>query len=182
MLIEEGELTQEEYHYMGLNEPDLLDDEEVLQNREILLTMTYERSNFLKSPAYQAFAAENQWWQEDYALFMALKQYFEGAGWYEWPDDILMRKERAMEFYRRELRFEIEFQRYLQFRFFQQFEKLKIYAKEHGIQIVGQIPMYLNTDSVDVWAHAELFSADSSMDGCAQYYWKNHKETDYVWL
>ncbi len=104
---------------MGLDDPNLQDDYEQQRfNRNILLMMAYERSNFLKDPTYQVFAEENRYWLDDYALFIALKQYFDGASWYAWPDDILMRKDSAMSFYRQELRFEIEFQRYLQFRFF----------------------------------------------------------------
>ncbi len=182
MLIEERELTQEEYDYMGFDNPDMLNDyEQQVMNRDILLVMAYERSNFLKDPEYQVFSEENRYWLDDYSLFMALKQHFDGASWYEWPDDILMRKESAMNFYRQELRFELEFQRYLQFRFFQQYGKLKQYANKHGIQIIGDVPLKLNTDSADVWSHAELFSANSHVPGHALYYWKMHQKTDFAW-
>ncbi len=182
MLIEEGELTQEEYDYMEFGSHDMPNDyEQQVMNRDILLVMAYERSNFLKDPTYQVFAEENRYWLDDYALFMALKQHFDGASWYEWPNNILMRKKIALDFYQQELCFEVEFQKYLQFRFFQQYSRLKQYANEHGIQIIGEVPLKLNTDSADVWSHAELFSANSHVLGHALYFWKAHHETGFAW-
>ncbi len=76
-----------------------------------------------------------------------------------------------MEYYNRELYYEIEFYEYLQFEFFQQWNKLKQYANEQGVRIVGDIPIYVSADSADVWAHPELFQLNedrtpSAVAGC----------------
>ena len=157
-LIEEGVLTREECDTMdfGLDEDDV-DYEAQYRSRRILLTMAYERSNISLDPEYQEFLRNNRWWLDDYALFMALKRVFGGKCWYEWPEDIRLRWDYALDYYRRELYFDIEYQMYLQFKFFQQYRKLKAYANEQGIRIIGDIPIYVAMDSADVWARPELF-------------------------
>ena len=200
-LIEEGVLTREECDSMDFGEAeDDIDYEEMYRSRYILLTMAYERSNISQDPAYQKFLAENRWWLDDYALFMALKNYFGGQCWYEWPQDIRLRWGYAMDYYRRELYFDIEFQQYLQFKFFQQWLKLKEYANNKGIRIIGDMPIYVSLDSSDVWAHPELFqldeenkptaiagcppdafSADGQMWGNPLYRWDYHRNTGFDW-
>ena len=200
-LIEEGVLTREECDSMDFGDDDSdIDYEEMYRSRYILLTMAYERSNISLDPEYQKFLAENRWWLEDYALFMALKNYFGGQCWYEWPQDIRLRWGYAMDYYRRELYFDIEFQMYLQFKFFQQYWRLKAYANENNIKIIGDIPIYVAMDSADTWAHPELFQLDennvpTAVAGCPPdgfsatgqlwgnplYRWDYHAQTGYKW-
>ena len=106
------------------------------------------------------FVAENSWWLSDYALFMAVKDQFGGVEWTKWAEDIRLRWANAMDYYRRELYFDIEFQQYMQFKFYEQWMKLKSYANSKGIQIIGDIPIYVAMDSADAWAHPELFQLD----------------------
>jgi len=200
-LIAEGVLTREECDSMdfGDNEADI-DYEELYINRYILLTMAYERSDISKNADYQRFLAENRWWLDDYALFMALKNYFGGKTWSQWPEDIRLRWGFALDYYRRELYFDIEFQMYLQFKFFQQYWKLKAYANERNIKIIGDIPIYVSMDSADTWAHPELFQLDennvpTAVAGCPPdgfsatgqlwgnplYRWDYHRQTGYSW-
>ena len=200
-LVAEGVLTKEECDCMdfGDNETDI-DYAALYENRYILLTMAYERSDISKNPDYQAFLAENKWWLDDYALFMALKNRFNGKCWYEWPEDIRLRWGFAMDYYRRELYFDIEFQMYMQFKFFQQYKKLKAYANEKGIKIIGDIPIYVAMDSADTWANPQLFqldknniptavagcppdgfSADGQLWGNPLYRWDYHGQTGYQW-
>ena len=84
-LIEEGVLTAEECDSVnfGTNAADI-DYEAIYRNRYNLLARAYERSNISENPQYQQFLSENRWWLDDYALFMALKDFFGGKGWYEW--------------------------------------------------------------------------------------------------
>ena len=162
-LIEDGVLTREECDSMdfGCYEDDI-DYEAMYRSRYILLTMAYERSNISEEPAYQKVLAENRWWLDDYALFMALKNFFNGHCWYEWPEDIRLRWGYALDYSRRELYFDIEFQMYLQYKFFQQYWRLKQYANERNIKIIGDIPIYVAMDSADTWAHPELFQLDGN--------------------
>ena len=200
-LIEEGMLTREECDSMDFGDyEDDIDYEDQYQNRYILLSMAYERSNISQDSDYQRFVAENRWWLDDYALFMALKNIFKGQCWNVWPQDIRLRWGYSMDYYRRELYFDIEFQMFLQYWFFKQYWRLKAYANENHIRIIGDIPIYVAMDSADTWAHPELFQLDennvpTAVAGCPPdgvsatgqlwgnplYRWDYHKQTGYQW-
>lgn len=200
-LIEEGVLSREECDSMdfGENETDI-DYEAIYHSRYVLLRRAYERSSISQNEAYQQFVSENGWWLEDYALFMALKDFFGGKCWYEWPQDIRLRWGYAMDYYRRERYFDVEFQKYLQFQFFRQYRLLKTYANERNIRIIGDIPIYVAMDSADTWANPELFQLDennvpTAVAGCPPdgfsatgqlwgnplYRWDYHRQTGYRW-
>ena len=199
-LIKEGVLEESECSLDFGNDEKDIDYKALYDNRYILLRKAYERSQISQNPAYQQFIAENEWWLSDYALFMALKDFFHGAAWYEWPEDIRLRYGYAMEYYRKELYFAIEFQMYLQFTFFKQYWDLKRYANERGIAVIGDIPIYVAMDSADVWANPHLFqldennvplavagvppdgfSAKGQLWGNPLYRWEYHRETGYAW-
>ncbi len=200
-LIEEGVLTLEECNAanFGTNDEDI-DYKAQYDARYVLLRKAYERSDISKNDGYQKFVSENAWWLSDYSLFMALKNHFGGKSWQEWPEDIRLRHENAMDYYRRELYFDIEFQMYLQFKFFEQYWRLKRYANEKNIRIIGDIPIYVAMDSADTWAHPELFQLNENhvpyaVAGCPPdgfsekgqlwgnplYRWEYHRETGYAW-
>ena len=200
-LIKEGVLTQEECDAIdyGGEEDDI--DYEIMYNvRYPLLRKAYERSDVMHNEAYLKFVQENDWWLSDYALFMAVKNFFDGACWNEWPQDIRLRWGFAMDYYRRELYYDIEFQKYLQYKFFEQWWKLKAYANSKGVKIIGDIPIYVAMDSADAWANPELFqldeenvpvavagcppdgfSADGQLWGNPLYRWDYHRSTGYSW-
>ena len=200
-LIEEGVLTKEECDAadFGTND-ERVDYEKLYQYRYPLLRKAYERSNITSDPQYLRFVEENAWWLSDYALFMAVKGRFEGKAWTEWAEDIRVRYEPAMDYYRRELYFEIEFHQYLQYKFYSQWMALKDYANKQGILIIGDIPIYVAMDSADTWSHPELFQLDQNnvplaVAGCPPdgfsatgqlwgnplYDWEYHKQTRYYW-
>ena len=200
-LVAEGVLMQKECDSMDFGEDETdIDYEAQYNSRYTLLRKAYERSNISENVIYQQFVKENEWWLSDYALFMALKNFFDGQCWYEWPEDIRLRYGYSMDYYRRELYYEIEFQMYLQFKFFEQYWKLKQYANEKNIGIIGDIPIYVAMDSADTWAHPELFQLDENnvpyaVAGCPPdgfsatgqlwgnplYRWEYHRETGYQW-
>lgn len=120
MLVTDGVLQREEWECMSLAGEEDADAEEFRQNQEILLTMAYERSNISQNPDYQRFLLENKWWLEEHALFLALDRFFGGIHWQQWPEDIRRRYGYALDYYRRELYFDAEFQMYLQFLCFRQ--------------------------------------------------------------
>ena len=200
-LIEEGVLTRRECKAADMG--DKKDDiayKKLYENRYPLLYKAYERSHVAENPAYLRFVEENGWWLSDYALFMAVKSRFDGAAWTEWAEDIRLRYGYAMDYYRRELYYEIEFHQYLQFKFFEQWHALKDYANKRGIRIVGDIPIYVALDSADAWAKPALFqlddqniptavagcppdgfSADGQLWGNPLYRWDYHRNTGYDW-
>jgi 4-alpha-glucanotransferase len=111
---------------------------------------------------YEKFCSENKGWLDDFALFVALKDRFGGRGWCEWPQEIRDREPGALQGARQELHQEVEMNRFLQFVFAQQWYSLKRYCHEKDIQIIGDIPIYVDQASADVWAHPDLFALDEA--------------------
>lgn len=200
-LVEEGVLTEAECEAADFGDkPGSVDYEKMYQARYPLLRKAYERSKISENQDYQRFVADNGWWLGDYALFMAVKDRFDGAPWTEWAEDIRLRWPNAMDYYRRELYFDVEFQQYLQYTFYMQWMKLKNYANDRGIRLIGDIPIYVAMDSADTWAHPELFQLDENnvplaVAGCPPdgfsaigqlwgnplYRWDYHWDTGYEW-
>ncbi len=200
-LVEEGVLTQEEVDAVDFgSNPAKVDYDALAKNRLPLLHKAYERSNISQNPKYQKFIQENFWWLDDYALFMSVKAFFGDANWTTWPQDIRMHWNNALDYYREKLYFDVEFQKYLQFKFDEQWTALKAYANAKHIEIVGDIPIYVSPDGSDVWAHPEMFQLDESnqptqIAGCPPdafaadgqiwgnplYRWDYHKSTGYQW-
>ncbi|MCU0565780.1 MAG: 4-alpha-glucanotransferase [Oculatellaceae cyanobacterium Prado106] len=106
-------------------------------------------------------------WLEDYAFFMALKSFHSGASWTTWDAAIAQRKPEALEEWQQKLAADIQYHKFLQFKFFQQWTALKQYANEQGIQILGDLPIYVAHDSAEVWAHPEYFCLDEETGAAA---------------
>ena len=160
-LVEEGVLTEKECEKADFGkDPKDIDYEKMYKSRYPLLRKAYERSNVSENQEYLGFVEKNSWWLKDYALFMAVKERFGGKPWTQWAEDIRLRWGNALDYYRKEQYFEIEFHQYLQFQFYKQWLKLKAYANEKGVKIIGDIPIYVAMDSADAWAHPELFQLD----------------------
>ncbi len=111
---------------------------------------------------FKAFCAENNYWLEDYCLFMSLKYLFKQTMWTEWDDDIRLRETDAVEKYRSELADEINVWAFIQYKFFKQYYALKKYANDNGIKIYGDMPIYVSMDSSDVWAVPNMFMLDEN--------------------
>ena len=200
-LVEEGVLTREECDAANFGRSrSTIDYAKLYKNRYPLLRKAYERSRVWENEDFLQFRRENGWWLRDYALFVAVKDRFGGKAWTEWAEDIRLRWNNAMEYYQKELYYEIEFHEYLQYLFLRQWEKLKAYANSQGIRIIGDIPIYVAMDSADTWANPELFQLDQdnrplAVAGCPPdafsatgqlwgnplYDWGYHKENGYGW-
>ena len=200
-LIEEGVLTEEECDAVDFgDDPSDVDYAKIYEGRFTLLRKAYERSNISENPDFRKFQEEQGYWLSDYALFMAVKGRFGGVTWSDWAEDIRLRWQNALDYYRRELYFDIEFYEYLQFKFYEQWAKLKSYANENGIRIIGDIPIYVAMDSADTWANPWLFKLDeknqpTQVAGCPPdgfsatgqlwgnplYNWEVHKQSGFEW-
>jgi 4-alpha-glucanotransferase len=110
--------------------------------------------------AFEAFCDKQAAWLDDYALFMALKDAHDGASWHEWEDDISRRTARGLTKARKNHAQEIKQQQYFQYQFFKQWGWLKQYANEKGVQIIGDIPIFVADDSADAWSNREQFYYD----------------------
>lgn len=140
-------------------------------------------------------------WLADYALFMALKDAHNGQAWHTWKPDIAQRQPEAMERWRQELGAGIYLQQFLQFEFFHQWSRLRHYANTQGVQIIGDIPIYVAHDSADVWANPtdfqldpatgepalmagvppDYFSATGQLWGNPIYNWEEMKQQRFRW-
>jgi 4-alpha-glucanotransferase len=112
-------------------------------------------------PAYDQFCIQQDHWLGDYALFRALKVKFNEAYYLDWPDEFIQRKRSALDRARIELAEEIQRASFTQFLFLRQAERLRAYAREKGVQLMGDLPFFVSPDSSDVWADPELFLLDS---------------------
>ena len=161
---------------------------------------TYQSHPEHLRPAFVYFCAENASWLDDYTLFMALKESNGGGAWSGWPEPLRSRRKTALRKAQKELAETIMRYAFYQFIFFRQWNKLRAYANERGIQIIGDIPIFVANDSADVWAHPELFfmdkagnptvvagvppdifSTEGQLWGNPLYNWEVHKNDGYTW-
>lgn len=200
-LAEKGLLRKKECNACDFgSNPACVDYGKMYEERYPLLKMAFERSEIASDPDFAAFKEREAAWLDDYALFMALKDFYGGKSWVEWPDDIRLRRPETVAEYRKKLEEEVLFYEFLQYEFFSQWEELKAYANEQGVRIIGDIPIYVALDSADAWAEPELFQFDEdgmpvAVAGCPPdgfsatgqlwgnplYDWAYHKETGYAW-
>jgi 4-alpha-glucanotransferase len=111
---------------------------------------------------YFTFMSHNSWWLDDYALFRSLKSKNGETVWNTWSKELIARDRNALHAAFHELHADVDFHRFLQFVFFRQWFKLKSYANSKGIRIIGDIPLYVSMDSVDVWANQDIFLLDEN--------------------
>ena len=213
--IDNGWLTKEECHeayeeYYESNEwykrasedekNNYVDYEAHYYARFSLLRRAYERSYIDSDEGYAKFILEESYWLNDYALYMAIKDDKRGASIYDWEPELRLRKKSAIEKAKKELAPHIGFYKFLQYFFKKQWLSLKKYANEKGIDIIGDIPIYVASDSADTWANPELFifdkdlrprgvagcppdyfSATGQLWGNPLYDWEYHKNNDFSW-
>jgi 4-alpha-glucanotransferase len=160
-LVETGDLAPEDL----IDAPDFSQDVDygaVIAFKTPLLQKAAQ--NFLAHASADRQAAfthfKNAAWLDDFCLFMALKDRFNQVIWHKWPTDIALRRPDAIAGWRRELADQIQIVRATQYLFFQQWRAVKAYANARGIQIVGDVPIFVAYDSADVWAHPDLFHLD----------------------
>ncbi len=180
--------------------PEYVDYERVYNGRYAVLKKAFKNSNITENDEYKKFVEENSAWLTDYALFMAVKDANDGKSFVEWDEDIKLRRPEAIARCLEEYKESVDFYSFIQFEFFNQWNALRAYANENGIEIIGDIPIYVAYDSADVWTHPELFrlddklvpikvagcppdafSEDGQLWGNPLYTWDYHKETGYKW-
>ena len=160
LLVEDGLLKQSEVDACAWgDDPERVDYGLLYQNRYPLLAKATARGYERDKATVDAFVAQNAWLR-DYALLMALKRRFDMQCWLEWPEDIRLRKQAAMDKYRDELAEDIRLFTYIQYLFYQQWNALRDYAHKKGVGIIGDMPIYVALDSVDVWAEPKAFQLD----------------------
>jgi 4-alpha-glucanotransferase len=162
--------------------------------------------NFVRSAApparsrFDKFCRENRWWLDDFTLFDGLRARFKLKSWNQWPRELTHREPAAMEKVRVEMLEELDIRRAVQFFFFEQWRALRAYCSELSIRMVGDVAIFVNSDSADVWTHPELFRLNSDLDpevvagvppdffstegqrwGHPLYRWEVMKDKGYAW-
>jgi len=198
-LIKEGLLLDEECDAIDFGANDEYIDYELLyKSRFVILYEAYKRFN--KTDDYSRFEEDNSWWLDDYSLFMAIKDSYHGISWHLWDEPLRNRNFEALQEAKEKFAKQIDFYKFQQYQFITQWHKLHKYANDNGIEIIGDLPIYVAFDSADTWAYPKLFLFDDNNEpiavaGCPPdgfsdtgqlwgnplYDWNYHKETDYEW-
>lgn len=201
ILKHQGLLCDEDYQYIDWEKsPNSIDYTTLYENCYEVLRIAF--SNYRKelSKNYDTFVAENSFWLDDYALYMALKFKNDGKPWCEWDKKYALRNFNSIKSIKSKLADEIEFFKFIQYKFYEQWFELKKYANDKGIEIIGDIPIYVAYDSADVWSKPELFKLNKDgspieVAGCPPdvfspkgqlwgnpiYNWNAHKKDNYSW-
>lgn len=207
MLIEEGLLYKDEVDCIQWDgHPEYVDYERMYNYRSGVLKKAYERfkTEHIKKDevvtAYRKFKEDNSYWLLDYCLFMALKVHYNHASWTDWDDDIKFRTAKGLETYKNMLSDDVEYYMFIQYKFDEQWQKLKLYAAGKNVQIIGDMPIYMGYDSADVWANTKDFLLDENLTplkvagvppdafselgqkwGNPLYNWESIEEAGFVW-
>lgn len=167
-LVKLGFLKEEELHGCPVSDPEHIDYGALIPWKEKILFLAYSRfherlasDSGLRNSFYD-FCTEESYWLSDYSLFMACKKLHKGTGWISWEDAYRRPSEAFKKELSRTLESDIEYYKFLQFIFFWEWKELKIYANSQGIQIIGDIPIFVSMDSADVWANQHLFRLDEN--------------------
>lgn len=200
-LIEEGWLRRKEVDAVDWgDDPAKVDFECMAASRLKLLHRAYDR--FICSPNrdFMRFVQQEKDWLREYAIFMALRERYEGAEWSQWELPLRRHQEAALREATADLRYEITFHYFLQYEFYLQWTRLREYCRSKGVRLIGDVPIYVPYDSADVWANPELFqlnaeltptavagcppddfNADGQLWGNPLYNWKAMAEDGYGW-
>lgn len=164
ILVEEG-LLEKEYldQFSWGGDETSVSYETIYQNRFQVLRTAFRSSAHQEAPDFRIFERENAYWLGDYCLYMACKEHFGNVSWLEWDEDIRFRRPEAVKKYEALLEEEIAFWAFCQYKFFEQWDRLRDYAAKQGIRIIGDIPIYAALDSADVWTHPKLFLLDEKL-------------------
>jgi 4-alpha-glucanotransferase len=164
-LVEEGLLANDDLSNAPRSRFSRIDFGRVIDYKTGLLEKAFEKFKALSGESTRAdladFCHANDWWLEDYALFRALKNAHGGVAWTDWQPQFALRDAAALSSAREALRDRVAAEKFFQFLFFKQWATLKRYCGERRIKIIGDAPIFVASDSADVWAHPELFKLDS---------------------
>lgn len=200
-LVDDGLITYDEIHRFHWGDHFWEVPYEILfENRYQILRLAFERFQ-VDNEAYRKFCRQEKSWLDDFALFMAVKEEFGNKDWLSWDDEEIMhRTPKAVKAYKEKLKDRIEFYKFCQFKFYEQWFLLKAYANGKGIEIIGDVPLYLALDSADVWANKKEFQLGedfhpTSVAGCPPdafsdygqkwgnplYDWEYMEKNDFSW-
>jgi 4-alpha-glucanotransferase len=201
LLYRDGLLTKSEIQAPPRFPADTVDYEKAASYKQDLFDKAFDRFGGRGKPAdYEVFTQEHRVWLDAYASFVALKRRFKGRQWCDWPAAMRDRRTNALGSLEKSLSESTERERFLQYIFYRQYLDLKHYCNERGVQVAGDIPIYVAYDSADVWSHPDLFKLNRSkrprfiagvppdyfsqtgqLWGNPVYDWQELEQTDFRW-
>lgn len=160
-LIEAGYLSLEQVMAVDFGEDaEKVDYDKIIRHKVQLLKSAYKVFLEIHDATEMKSFKKAHHWIEEYSLFMALKEHHDQRPWYEWAQSYKERNRRSLETFKATHAEAIEFWVFVQWIFYEQWSDLKTYANRHGVEIIGDMPIYVSTDSADTWAHMTLFHFD----------------------
>jgi 4-alpha-glucanotransferase len=163
LLVEEGLLSRDDLRELPSFPQKRVNYPLTAKHKRRLLERAYERfrDGATTDPLFESFCRDNADWLDDYALFAALRERFRDKSWVAWPTELKERNASALAQWGSRRREEITKQRFLQYIFFQQWTALKSYCNRKKILLIGDLPIYVDYDSADVWANSRIFKLDA---------------------
>lgn len=201
-LKDEGLLCESDYSNINFGkDPESIDYGKIFIEKMKVLRIAYNNFKKSKHDKMKKFEQEEGFWLEDYALYMTVKSAFNLKSWQTWDEDIKLRKKEAIDKYKTKFSDEIGYWKFIQYEFFKQWKKLKAYVNKLGIEIIGDIPIYVAEDSADIWSNPDaflldkktlkplkvagcppdIFSATGQLWGNPIYDWDYMDKTNYKW-
>ena len=161
-LAKDGWLKASDIILPGKSNDDKVDFQTAFQNKRSLFKQAFEQSRVVlrSSQPFKQFCDQQASWLDDFARFESLMWHFENANWTKWPAELSQRDEASIKQSESELSDKIEYSKFLQFVFDQQWTRVKGYANEKGIRIFGDMPIFVAHESADVWANQNVFRLD----------------------
>lgn len=202
LMVENGTLLKSDIEGHPKFPGERVDYRAVTKHKEKILGIAFEKNkdSLAENHEFKRFCNENLHWLDDYCLFVSIKRHFNKVDWGRWPEELRDRKEITIEEWKERLRETILMEKFLQFIFSQQWHLLKNYCESRNVSIIGDLPIYVNYDSSDVWANPEIFklnkekkpvfvagvppdyfSSTGQLWGHPVYDWDVLKETGYLW-
>lgn len=162
LLVEEGLLSREDLDPIPPFPEGRCDFFEAIRYKDKLLEQAYQRfeEHGKGRESFEAFRLENSSWLEDFALFVVLRKRFDGKAWNQWPRELRDRDLNSLRAIKEESHNEIKKEEFWQYLFFKQWHSLRNYCHEKGVQLLGDLAIYVSLDSSDVWANPDLFKLD----------------------
>lgn len=162
ILVNEGLLMEKEAAPRPKNFNNKVEYEKATAFKKHLFISAWERFKKNKDPDFDEFCSQNSFWLTDYALFSSIRSHLNGTTWSNWPTGIKNREPDEMERIENKLREQVEMNKFLQYKSFKQWQTLHQYCRQNGIHIIGDMPIYVDFDSADVWANPDIFKLDEN--------------------
>ncbi|MDH4028512.1 MAG: 4-alpha-glucanotransferase, partial [Nitrospirota bacterium] len=162
LMVRDGFLSQSDIRECPVFPVKKVSYTEAAKFKTILFFEAYNRNSgrLAGHAGFRKFCDENSGWLDDYTLFISLKNHFSGAVWNTWPAELRDREKGALEEWKTKLSGEISREKFLQYLFFTQWHALRDHCNANGVRIIGDIPIYVNYDSCDVWSNPDIFCLD----------------------